>query len=127
MADVVNVLDTQESLAPFEGRRPDTPEADINAAFATLFTYRDGAIFTGSYSGDSPLERHIGDEIVYVLEGSTRLFLLEDNGEEVVTLVKGLMIVVPQGVWHRFEAPEGVTVMSVTPQPTEHSLADDPR
>lgn len=127
MADVVNVLDTLESLAPFEGRRPDTPEADINAAFATLFTYRDGAIFTGSYSGDSPWERHIGDEIVYVLEGSTRLFLLEDNGEEVVTLVKGLMIVVPQGVWHRFEAPEGVTVMSVTPQPTEHSLADDPR
>ena len=127
MADVVNVLDTLESLAPFEGRRPDTPEADINAAFATLFTYRDGAIFTGSYSGDSPWERHIGDEIVYVLEGSTRLFLLEDNGEEVVTLVKGLMIVVPQCVWHRFEAPEGVTVMSVTPQPTEHSLADDPR
>jgi mannose-6-phosphate isomerase-like protein (cupin superfamily) len=127
VADVVNVLDTLESLAPFEGRRPDTPEADINAAFATLFTYRDGAIFTGSYSGDSPWERHIGDEIVYVLEGSTRLFLLEDNGEEVVTLVKGLMIVVPQGVWHRFEAPEGVTVMSVTPQPTEHSLADDPR
>ena len=127
MADVVNVLDTLESLAPFEGRRPDTPEADINAAFATLFTYRDGAIFTGSYSGDSPWERHIGDEIVYVLEGSTRLFLLEDNGEEVVTLVKGSMIVVPQGVWHRFEAPEGVTVMSVTPQPTEHSLADDPR
>jgi hypothetical protein len=127
VADVVNVPDTLKGLTSFQGRRPDTPEANINAAFATLFDYRDGAIFTGSYSGDSPWERHIGDEIVYVLDGSASLFLLEDAGEKVVTLVKGSMIVVLQDIWHRFEAPEGVTVLSVTPQPTEHSQADDPR
>ena len=30
-------------------------------------------------------------------------------------------VVVPQGTWHRFETPESVLVMSVTPQPTDHS------
>ena len=128
MADVKNVVDTLEGLTPFQGRRPDTPEAEINAAFATLHDYRDGAIFTCSYSGDSPWERHVsGDEIVYVLDGSARIFLLEQAGEEVVTLVKGSMIIVPQNIWHRFESPDGVTVLSVTPQPTDHSQADDPR
>jgi len=33
--------------------------------------------------------------------------------------------VVPQGTWHRFEAPVGVKVMTVTPLPTDHR-ADRP-
>ncbi len=37
-----------------------------------------------------------------------------------------MLIVVPQGHWHRFEAPDGVTVLSATPQPTEHTVAPDP-
>ena len=35
----------------------------------------------------------------------------------------------PQGIWHRFEAPDGVSLMTATPQPTEHLTVDveDPR
>ena len=38
-----------------------------------------------------------------------------------------MLIVVPRGCWHRFEAPNGVTPMTVTPLPTDHSTAEDPR
>jgi hypothetical protein len=36
---------------------------------------------------------------------------------------------VPQGMWHRFEAPDGVSLMTATPKPTEHLTVDvaDPR
>jgi hypothetical protein len=36
---------------------------------------------------------------------------------------------VPQGAWHRFESPDGVTLMTATPKPTEHLTVDvaDPR
>jgi hypothetical protein len=39
------------------------------------------------------------------------------------------MAIVPQGVWHRFEVPEGITLMTVTPQPTDHPPVhvEDPR
>jgi hypothetical protein len=30
------------------------------------------------------------------------------------------MAIVPQNTWHRFVAPNGVAVMTATPQPTEH-------
>ncbi len=38
----------------------------------------------------------------------------------------GLITVVPKGRWHRFHAPDGVTVPTATPQPTDHSTAEDP-
>ncbi len=44
-----------------------------------------------------------------------------------MTLKAGMLTVVPQGCWHRFHAPHGVTLLTVTPQPTDHSTAEDPR
>jgi hypothetical protein len=40
-----------------------------------------------------------------------------------------MITIVPQGIWHRFDAPEGVTMMTVTPQPTDHppTHVEDPR
>ena len=40
-----------------------------------------------------------------------------------------LIVIVPQGVWHHFDAPDGVTLLTATPQPTEHLEIDvaDPR
>jgi hypothetical protein len=40
-----------------------------------------------------------------------------------------MMAIVPQNTWHQFEAPDGVCVMTATPQPTEHVRLDveDPR
>jgi mannose-6-phosphate isomerase-like protein (cupin superfamily) len=52
---------------------------------------------------------------------------MTEDGPQSVPLSKGMLIVVPEGRWHRFEAPDGVTVLSATPQPTEHTTAADPR
>jgi hypothetical protein len=36
---------------------------------------------------------------------------------------------VPQNTWHRFSAPNGVSIVTATPRPTEHLTVDvaDPR
>ena len=105
------------------GRTPSSSEAELQSAFAQLAGYRDGGIFIGHYAGDSAWERHSqGDEIVYVVEGETTLTLLSDNGEISHSMRAGEMLIVPQNVWHRFETPEGVKILTATPQPTDHSV-----
>ena len=50
-----------------------------------------------------------------------------ETAEKIIRkLTAGMMIIVPQGCWHRFESETGVRVMTVTPQPTDHTAADDP-
>jgi mannose-6-phosphate isomerase-like protein (cupin superfamily) len=51
------------------------------------------------------------------------------KGRQSLALTAGMMAIVPQGTWHRFEAPDGVCVMTATPQPTDHVGIDveDPR
>ena len=39
----------------------------------------------------------------------------------------GMMLVVPQNCWHRFDSETGVKVMTATPRPTTHLHVDDPR
>ena len=98
-----------------------SPETESEDHFATLSGYRDGGIFIANYAGMSEWERHpAGDELVMVLEGSTTLVLLVDGEEVPNVLQPRQFLVVPQGLWHRFETPDGVKVMSVTPQPSEH-------
>jgi mannose-6-phosphate isomerase-like protein (cupin superfamily) len=128
---MVKAVDIEAALAGLpvlNARSPDTtPEAEA-AAFATLAAFRDGGIFTGSFSGQSPWERHSkGDELVHILKGATTLTILMDDGPTVLDMTAGMLTVVPQGRWHRFHAPDGVTVLTATPQPTEHSDAEDPR
>jgi hypothetical protein len=31
-----------------------------------------------------------------------------------------MIAIVPQNTWHQFNAPDGVTLITTTPQPTEH-------
>jgi mannose-6-phosphate isomerase-like protein (cupin superfamily) len=119
-------VDIQAALAPLRkltGRQPNDPRA--GEAFARLAEYRDGAIFAGSFDGDSEWERHRnGDELVQILAGETEVTLMLPEGAETLHLSAGMLVVVPQGVWHRFHAPQGVTLMTVTPQPTDHT--EDP-
>lgn len=97
------------------------------AAFALLASYRDGGVYAGGFSGESPWERHPnGDELVHVLDGSAMLTIIAKKGPTEIELRPGTVIVVPQGLWHRFRSDEGITVMTVTPEPTEHSTADVP-
>lgn len=111
-----------DDLVFFGERTPSTTDDEMPDAFAVLADYRDGGIFVGHWAGASEWERHpVGDEIVLVCGGATTMFFLVDGEEHSTELGPGEMVVVPQGTWHRFETPERVEVMTVTPQPTEHT------
>jgi len=128
MVKAVHIETELAKLPVLRGRRPDTPPEAEDAAFATLADMGAGAVFAGSFEGESPWERHSrGDELVHVLAGETKLTLLTDDGPLELVMTAGMLTVVPQGTWHRFHAPKGVTVLTATPQPTDHSTADDPR
>ena len=123
-------VDIREAIAPLpvlRNRRPETQESEAEAAFAVLAETRNGGVFAGSFEGESAWERHgNGDELVQVLEGETRLTILIGSGPTVLEMRAGMVTVVPQGCWHKFHAPTGVTVLTMTPQPTALSTALDP-
>lgn len=51
------------------------------------------------------------------------------DGPQSFAIGAGTVVVVPQGSWHRFVAPDGVALMTTTPQPTQHLTfaIEDPR
>jgi mannose-6-phosphate isomerase-like protein (cupin superfamily) len=127
----ITVVDVKAELAGLpvlRERSVTTPADEVRAAFATLAPFRDGSVFAGRFSGDTQWERHRnGDELVQILDGAATLTIMIDDGPRSFELRAGMLIVVPQGHWHRFEASGEVTVLSATPQPTEHTAAADPR
>jgi mannose-6-phosphate isomerase-like protein (cupin superfamily) len=132
MVTIVDLKTELGKLNLLRGRTPDMLEADRkqSGAFATLAPYRDGNIFSARFAGNGAWERHPnGDELVQVVEGSTIFHIITDDGPQSHMLGAGALVVVPQGAWHRFESPEGVTLMTATPKPTEHLTVDvaDPR
>jgi len=135
MVEAVSIEKELARCRVLKGRRPDTDVAEEDDVFATLAAFREGGIYAGSFEGESPWERHpMGDELVHVLKGSTRLTILTggdpdggpDSEARVLEMTAGMLTVVPKGCWHKFEAPDGVTVLTATPTPTDHS-ATDPR
>lgn len=128
---MVKAVDIKAALAPLpvlKARSPQTTAEEADAAFATLVEYEDGGVFAGSFQGQSPWERHPnGDELVQILDGAAKVTILTGEGPQVLDMKAGMLTIVPRNCWHRFDAPEGVTVMTKTPQPTDHSDADDPR
>jgi uncharacterized cupin superfamily protein len=130
---MVTVIDLNDELAKLKmlcGRTPETTSADRAGTSARVAPYRDGALFTTKFSGTGGWERHRnGDELVHIIDGATTLHLMTDDGPEAVALGAGMIAVVPQGMWHRFDSPDGVTLMTATPQPTDHPPVhvEDPR
>ena len=133
--DVIPIIDLKAEfgkLTILRGRRPDMVEAERKAsgAFATLAPYRDGNIFSAKFAGDGAWERHPnGDELVQVIDGATTLHVMTSDGPESFELRAGMVVIVPQGAWHRFHSAEGVSLITATPKPTEHLTIDidDPR
>lgn len=118
----ISITDAIAALTFLGARTPTTTAQEAKDAFKLLSPYEEGGIFVGHWAGNSEWERHTaGDEIVMVLDGTTRISFITDDTELAATLRTGEFVVVPQGTWHRFETPEGVKVLSVTPQPTDHS------
>jgi mannose-6-phosphate isomerase-like protein (cupin superfamily) len=130
---MITILDLNAEFAKLKmlrGRTPETTQEERQGAFARLAPYRDGAIFTAKFAGDGAWERHPnGDEIVQIVDGATTLHLMTEAGPQSLSLKAGMVAIVPQNTWHRFEAPDGVSLMTATPQPTEHLTVsvDDPR
>ena len=62
-----------------------------------------------------------------MLSGAATLTVMTDDGPQALEMTAGMIAVVPQGAWHQFHAPDGVTLLTATPQPTDHSFAEDPR
>lgn len=117
-------VDIDAAIAPLpvlKDRTPDTQGPEADNAFTTLT--ETGGVFAGSFEGTSAWERHPnGDELVQVLSGETQLTIKMDDGDHTLHMKAGMVAVVPRGCWHQFEAPSGVSVMTMTPQPTDHSI-----
>jgi mannose-6-phosphate isomerase-like protein (cupin superfamily) len=130
---VLTILDMNAEFAKLRvlrGCTPEMPEADRQGSFARLAPYRDSAINAAKFSGEGPWERHPnGDEIVQIVDRAVTFHIMTDDGPQSYQLKAGMVVIVPQGAWHRFEAPDGVCLMTTTPQPTQHLTfaVDDPR
>ncbi len=121
MAEPKNLFDAFDSLTFKSDRKPES--TDMDQAFYRLAAYRDGAVFLAHWAGHSQWEvHHSGDELVMVVEGSTKLTMLVDGEEVSHELQPGQLIVVPQSTWHRLDTEAEVKLLTVTPQPTEHSI-----
>lgn len=115
-------------LTMLMGRRPDSPHEDMDTHHKNLGSVNGAPVVVASFQGQGCWERHPnGEELVQILDGETELTLMMDGGPHTINIAKGQMLVVPTGIWHRFTAPTGVTLMAATPQPSDHSYADDPR
>ena len=125
MVDVIDLKAEFEKLTMLTGRTPTSTESERAKAFGRVAQYRDGAIFTAKFAGKSAWERHPqGDEIVQIVDGTTTLHLITAEGRQSLYLRAGMMAIVPRNAWHQFDAPNGVCVMTATPQPTEHVRED---
>lgn len=128
MTQPVDINAELKERPTLSGRTRYTSSEESAAAFATLAPFRDGAVFAGSFSGESPWERHLnGDELVHILDGATTVSIIVDDEPRTFEMRAGMLIIVPQGCWHRFNSPQGVTLLTMTPQPTEHATDEDPR
>jgi quercetin dioxygenase-like cupin family protein len=115
------------SLTCLKGRTPTSDGAALEGAFGTLMRTEECGIFTACFQGTSAWERHPnGDELVQVVKGSATVSVLHAGKENNLEMTAGSVTIVPRGAWHRFQAPDGVTVMTMTPQPTEHWREDVP-
>jgi quercetin dioxygenase-like cupin family protein len=130
MVTIIDLTSEMAKLMMLHGRTPTTPPAARARSAARLAGYRDGGIFTSKSAGRGAWERHPeGEEIVQIVDGSAVLHLVTEEGPQSVTLAAGMLAIVPQGTWHRLDYPEGVAMLTVTPQPSEYVREDvaDPR
>ena len=117
-------------LTMFRGRTPRSTMADRQGSAATLAPYRDGTLSITKFAGKGHWEAHLtGDELICVLDGSAVLEMLGEDGVQAFALRGGAVVVNPQGAWHRFSSADGVTLLAVTPSPSEviDLDVDDPR
>jgi mannose-6-phosphate isomerase-like protein (cupin superfamily) len=81
----------------------------------------------GSFAGRPPWELHTaGDELLHILAGECQLTVREAEGEVSLGLRAGDLVIVPRGCWHSNDAPEGVTMLYMTPSEGNRHSWNDP-
>jgi len=128
MTTIIDVNAEAAELTMFRGRTPTTTFAARKGTAANLASYRDGLLLLTKFTGKGHWETHPADELVYVLEGSLTLDIVEKDRLQSYTVGAGMMAIVPVGAWHRVHSADGATVWSA-PVPGDHIDldVDDPR
>jgi quercetin dioxygenase-like cupin family protein len=128
MPTIMDLNAETAKLTMFRGRTPQTTFAQRKGTAAQLGPYRDGFLLLSKSAGKGHWETHPADELVYVLEGTLTLDIVEQGRPQSFTLGAGMMTVVPPGAWHRVHSADGVTMMSATIPGDHIDLdVDDPR
>jgi uncharacterized cupin superfamily protein len=92
------------------------------------FHFHGCTVGVGSFSGRPPWELHTsGDELLHILAGASELTVLEGGGPVTRWLRTGDLAVVPQNCWHSNNAPDGVTVLCMTPSTGNRHSWEYPR
>jgi mannose-6-phosphate isomerase-like protein (cupin superfamily) len=80
-----------------------------------------------AFRGRPPWEFHGGgDELLLILAGQSELTVFSNGRREVRTLLPGQLAIVPQGHWHSNSAPDGVTMLWITPSEGNDHSWDEP-
>jgi quercetin dioxygenase-like cupin family protein len=118
----IDVQASFEKLEFFGDRTPESHGSTPETFAGRLSDYRNGGVFVAHWGGLGEWERHPnGDEIVMVVEGEAKVFLVHDGEETQQLLRQGQLIVIPENTWHRLES-EKVKILTVTPRPTDHQV-----
>jgi quercetin dioxygenase-like cupin family protein len=129
MPAVIDLNAEAAKLTMFRGLTPQTKRGERKGSAAHLPPYRGGILLLGKSAGTSHWETHPEDELVHVLDGTKSLDIVCDDGPpKSFELRAGMIVIVPQGAWHRVCSAEGGTTFSAT-IPGDHveSDVDDPR
>lgn len=125
MATLIDLNAELAKLKMFRGRTPTSTRAEREGSSSRLAPYRDATIFASKSAGKGAWERHPnGDELVHVVDGTATLQVATEDGSRSIAVRAGMLAIVPQGVWHRFHYPDGVTLLTITPGPSEYVRKD---
>lgn len=105
-----------------------TTAAEAGAALRVLGSFEQCIVGVIRFSGETPWERHPGDELLYVVEGAVDVTVLFEADRQQTTVRQGEIFVVPKGCWHRQQPRPSVSLMFLTPAGgTDASRSEDPR
>jgi mannose-6-phosphate isomerase-like protein (cupin superfamily) len=80
-----------------------------------------------AFRGRPPWELHgQGDELLFILAGETELTVCDGDRQEARALRPGQLAIVPKARWHSNHAPNGVTMLWITPSEGNQHSWDKP-
>jgi mannose-6-phosphate isomerase-like protein (cupin superfamily) len=122
----INLQSSLSNLSKLDISAQTTSE-DANNSMKMLGEFNQCMMGLAYFSGRTPWEWHPDDELLQVLEGEVDVTILSDSGTQEVKLPVGEIFMIPKGLWHRQNAPDGVKLMFITSQEgNRHSEAINP-